>query len=72
MEARSKGCENALLQLPLAIVQRTNVPRFQPSRNAVEVEGVLANLSQPSTIRTSLQEAYITDAPRGVTFFARR
>jgi len=32
-----------LLKLPLGVVQRTYLSRFQPSANAVEVEGVIAD-----------------------------
>ena len=33
--------EHILLQLPFAVVQRTNIPSLQPARDAVEVEGML-------------------------------
>jgi hypothetical protein len=32
---------DALLQLPFTIIQRTNIPRFQPTRDTVKVEGML-------------------------------
>lgn len=35
--------KNVLLQLPFAVVQRTHIPRLEPSGNTVEVEGVLRN-----------------------------
>jgi hypothetical protein len=31
-----------LLEFPLPIVQRTDIPGFEPSRNAVEMEGMLS------------------------------
>jgi len=32
-----------LLKLPLAVVQRTHLPRLQPSADAVEMKGVVTN-----------------------------
>lgn len=43
--------EDALLQFPFTIVQRADVPRFEPARDAVEVECVLYGA-------TSISSAY--------------
>jgi len=55
------------LQLPLTIVQRTNIPRLEPTRDAVEMESVL----HPTSLevrRSGLVggAAHVTDPPGGV------
>lgn len=41
-DARTKyGKANALLELPLSVIERTDVPRLEPPGDAVEVERVL-------------------------------
>jgi hypothetical protein len=42
---RNVTTNNALLELPLAVVQRAHVPCLEPPGDAVEVEGVLGDVS---------------------------
>lgn len=35
------GAANILLQFPLAIIQRTDITRLEPSRDTMEMEGML-------------------------------
>jgi len=39
----AKEIKKILLELPLAVVERTDLPGLQPARDAVEVEGMLFN-----------------------------
>jgi len=41
MRKNERKKEMILLEFPLAIVQRTNIARLEPPRDAVEVKGVL-------------------------------
>jgi hypothetical protein len=57
-----------LLKLPVAVVERTDLPRLQPTRDAVEVECVLCLLARslPHCVQT-----HVADAPGNSALLAR-
>jgi len=65
---------NSLLQLPLAIVQRTDIPCLQPAGYAVEVECMLYVISKDQSYckvtQRRLGRTHVANAPRRVAFFA--
>jgi hypothetical protein len=57
-----------LLELPVAVVERTDLPRLQPTRDAVKVECVLCLLARslPHCV-----QAHVADAPGNSALLAR-
>lgn len=43
LEPETENSASILLKLPLAVVQGAYLPRLQPSADAMEMEGVVAN-----------------------------
>lgn len=43
--------EHLLLQLPLSVIQRTDIPRLEPPGDTMEVERMLSDRQSNSTLR---------------------
>ena len=61
------------MQLPLTIVQRTNVPCLKPTGNAVEVECVLySTVSEVQILGFIRVAAHVADTPGSITLLTAR
>lgn len=58
-----------LLEFPISIVKRADLSGFEPSRNAVEMEGMLPRTSVMSNTLDRCV-AYVADSPRDSAFFS--
>ena len=56
-----------LLKLPISVVERANLAGFQPSGDAVEVEGVLVAEHQLGTELGTRHFTYVADTPSNGT-----
>ena len=63
---------HVLLQFPLTIVQRTNIPSLQPARDAMKVECMLepnAGDMKPLRRKKKRKTRYVANTPSRVTLF---
>ncbi len=61
------GSTTVLLELPVSVVQRADLPGLKPSGDAVEVEGMLFALVSSlifSSRSEGARQSYIADSPR--------
>jgi hypothetical protein len=67
-----RSSTTVLLELPVSVIERTNLTSLKPARDAMEVEGVLNNPSQ-LRITTCLLDsgAYVANPPSNRAFLRR-